>query len=80
MNTGIRELRADLAGLVRRAGAGQRVIVSVAGRPVAQLGPLEVGPGEGVTPPRRADPPRLGAPVPVWSGVRLDRLLREIRG
>ena len=38
---GIRELRASLAGLVRQAGTGERMVVTVDGRPVAQLGPLE---------------------------------------
>ena len=39
--TGIRDLRADAAAIVRRAGSGERVIITVAGRPVAQLGPLD---------------------------------------
>lgn len=76
---GIRELRSDLAAVVRRAGAGQRVVVSVGGRPVAELGPVGVDRGDGVQPPRRTDPPRLGDPVPVWPGLRLDRVLREVR-
>ena len=33
--TGIRDLRADAAAIVRRAGGGERVIITVAGRPVA---------------------------------------------
>ena len=37
---GIRELRADLTTHVRRAGAGQRVVITVDGQPIAQLGPL----------------------------------------
>ena len=39
--TGIRELRSDLAGAVRRATAGDRTIVTAHGRPVAQLAPLD---------------------------------------
>lgn len=77
---GIRELRADLAALVRRAGNGQQVVVSVGGRPVARLGPVDEVLDPSVLPPRRTDPPRLGAPVTVWSGVRLDRALKELRG
>ena len=87
---GIRELRTDLAALVRRAGTGQRVIVSVGGRAVAQLGPIEAEQGQtvladliasgAVVPPRRTDSARLGAPVAVYSGVRLDRALKELRG
>ena len=33
-----------------------------------------------LVPPRRTTPARLGAPVVVWSGVRLDRAFREVRG
>ena len=87
---GIRELRADLAAAVRRAGSGQRVVVSVDGRAVAQLGPIEAEQGQtvledlyasgAVIGPRRLDGPRLAPPVPVWSGVRLDRALKELRG
>ena len=42
---GIRELRNQVAAVVRRAAAGERVVVTVDGRPVAQLGPLEPGAG-----------------------------------
>ena len=77
---GIRELRADLAAAVRRAGAGQSVVVSIGGAPVARIGPVDEVLDPSVTPPRRTDPARLGKPVAVWSGVRLDRALRELRG
>jgi len=77
---GIRELRADLAALVRRAGNGQDVVVSVGGRPVARLAPLDETIDPSIIPPRRTDPPRLGPPIAVWSGVRLDRALKELRG
>jgi prevent-host-death family protein len=85
----IRELRANLAAAVRQAGAGHRVIVTVGGRPVAQLGPLDQGAGEPtlddlaarglVQRARRADrpPPDLVVAIPV--GTRLDRLLDEVR-
>lgn len=36
-----KELRNDVAGVLRRAEAGERITVTVSGRPVAQLGPLE---------------------------------------
>lgn len=81
MNTiGVRELRADLAALVRRAGAGQAVVVSVGGRPVARLGPAHEALDPSIVAPRRTDPARLGPPIAVWSGVRLDRALKELRG
>src|SRR4029453_1468454 len=38
---GIRELRNNVAAVVRRAAGGERVVVTVDGVPVAQLGPLE---------------------------------------
>src|SRR3546814_7451756 len=38
---GASELRANLAAALRQAGAGERVVVTVDARPVAQLGPIE---------------------------------------
>lgn len=38
--TGLRELRQDASTLIRRAEAGERIIVTVSGRPVAEIGPL----------------------------------------
>jgi prevent-host-death family protein len=86
--SGVRELRADLAGAVRRAAAGQRTVVTQHGRPVAQLAPLdEAAPAlehliaaGALIPPRRVTAWRPPHPVPVWSGVRIDRALRELRG
>jgi antitoxin (DNA-binding transcriptional repressor) of toxin-antitoxin stability system len=84
----IRALRAELAAAVRRAGQGERSVVTVGGRPTAQLGPLADRPADlaaliacgAVLPPRRTTPWRPPAPVAVWSGVRLDRVLAELRG
>jgi antitoxin (DNA-binding transcriptional repressor) of toxin-antitoxin stability system len=85
---GIRELRASLAEAVRGAQAGERTVVTVGGRPVAQVGPLDadapdlerlIGAGA-VIPPRRTSEWRPPEPVPVWAGVRLDQILRELRG
>jgi antitoxin (DNA-binding transcriptional repressor) of toxin-antitoxin stability system len=87
-STGIRELRAGLADAVRTAEAGERTVVTVGGRPVAQLGPLDadapdlerlIGSGA-VIPPRRTSDWRPPEPVAVWAGVRLDQILRELRG
>jgi prevent-host-death family protein len=84
----IRSLRAELAAAVRRAGTGDRIVVTVGGRPTAQLGPLDdhapdlerlVASGT-VVPPRRSGPFRPPAPVAVWAGVRIDRALAELRG
>ncbi len=37
---GVRELRNSVAAVVRRAAAGERLVITVDGRPAAQLGPL----------------------------------------
>ncbi len=85
---GIRDLRASLADAVRRAQAGHRTVITASGRPVAQLAPLdEAAPAldqllasGALVAPRRTSAFRAPAPVPVWSGVRIDRALRELRG
>ena len=87
---GTRELRADLSSTVRRAGAGERVVITVDGRPVAQLGPLEPI-GEDLTVEdlaargqlllaRREDRPDPEFSMPMWAGTRIDTLVREVRG
>ena len=40
-----RELRNDIAGILREAEAGTEFTVTVRGRPVAKLGPLDEAPG-----------------------------------
>jgi prevent-host-death family protein len=87
---GTRELRAHLATHVRRAAAGQRLVITAGGRPSAILGPVE-DTGRAVTmdalvaagavvAPRRLGGVRRAAPITVWSGVRLDRAFGEVRG
>ena len=86
---GTRELRANLAAALRQVGAGERLVITVDGRPVAQLGPLEP-PGSPtladlaasglVEPPRRAQPSAAPDPVDTAVDVRLDRVLTEVRG
>lgn len=87
---GIRQLRQDLAASVRRAAGGEHLVVTVDGRPVAQLGPLDGVAGQvrltdlvargSVLAPRRSRPFRPAPAVPVWAGARIDRLLAELRG
>jgi prevent-host-death family protein len=88
MRVGVRELRNQTAAWIRRAGDGERVIVTVDGRPVAQLGPID---GDGVSlddlaargllvPARRTDRGRPGTTYAPYSGFRLDRALQELRG
>ena len=87
----MRELRANLAATLRRAEAGQRIVVTIAGRPVAQLAPIEAPDTAQPTlddlaarglvlPARRADRPAPDILVPLPVGTRLDRLLVELRG
>jgi prevent-host-death family protein len=84
----VRALRADLATAVRRAAHGERIVVTVGGRPTAQLGPLDdhapdlarLVAGGGVRPPRRTATWRPPAPVTLWPGVRVDQALRDVRG
>ena len=87
---GIRELRANLANAARRAEAGERVVVTIDGRPVAQLGPVEpvdrrlsihdLAARGLITPARRSDRPEPEFVLPMWAGTRTDQLVREIRG
>ncbi|MGH9137298.1 MAG: type II toxin-antitoxin system Phd/YefM family antitoxin [Acidimicrobiales bacterium] len=87
----MRTLRANLAQALRRAESGERIVVTVGGRPVAQLGPVEADPDRGPTiddlvargllvRARRDDRPPPALTVPLWAGARIDRLLRELRG
>ena len=86
----VRSLRGQLAQTLRRAESGERIVITVGGRPVAQLGPVEADPGRGPTiedlvargllvAARRDDRPEPAATIPLWAGARIDRLLREIR-
>ncbi|HZB41014.1 MAG TPA: type II toxin-antitoxin system prevent-host-death family antitoxin [Ilumatobacter sp.] len=85
---GIRELRSRLAPAVRRAASGERTVITAHGRPVAQLAPLDEAAPDidrlissgALVPPRRSGLWRPPAAVAVWSGVRIDRALRELRG
>ena len=89
---GIRELRANVAALVRRAASGERVVITSDGVPVAVLGPLTPdGAGGGVTmddlvaaglvvPPGRGDRPEAPEPATLPIDTRSSRVLDELRG
>lgn len=88
---GIRDLRQQASTYIRRAGAGERIIVTVSGEPVAILSPVETlasgSPviadliaGGAVIAPRRTGAFSLGNPIIVHSGARIDQLLRQVRG
>ncbi len=86
---GIRQLRNQVAGVIRRARGGERIVVTVDGIPVAQLGPLEptgrpclddlIATGA-VLAPRRPDRPPPPPPAPLPVDARVDRVVAEIRG
>jgi prevent-host-death family protein len=89
---GIRELRNNVAAVVRRAAAGERITITVDGVPAAQLGPLSPGGGAltlddlvaaGLAlPPGRRDRPSASSAeaedVPV--DARPDSVLDQLRG
>ena len=87
---GVRELRGNVATYVRRAAAGERVVITVDGEPAAVLGPLEPA-GAGVTlddliaaglvqPAGRAQHPAEPEPSTLPIDVRSTRVLDEVRG
>ncbi len=87
---GVRDLRRGVSAAIRRAGAGERIVITVDGRPVAQLGPLEptdaqltvedlAARGQLVL-ARRDDRPEPEFSMPLWAGTRIDQLIREVRG
>ena len=88
---GVRDLRNHVAAALRRAESGERIVVTVDGRPVAQLGPLQPGlgaptladlAGTGLLEPPRADRAGMTDPEPEDPPVdaRVDRILDELRG
>ncbi|MCB1255619.1 MAG: hypothetical protein KDB26_00840 [Microthrixaceae bacterium] len=87
---GIRDLRQSITAMVRSAGAGNKVQITIDGHPVAQLGPIEndeptaslqdlADRGELVLAPDPARP-KAAAKVELWHGARIDHLIREVRG
>lgn len=87
---GVRELRNNVAAVLRRAAAGERVVVTVDGVPTAQVGPIEptasptledlVATGL-VQPPQRPDAsPSDPTPIDVAVDIRIDDVLAELRG
>ncbi len=86
----MRELRANVAALVRRASSGERVVITSDGVPVALLGPLSPA-GRDVTvedliaagllvPPGRRDHPAAPEATALPVDTRSSRVLDELRG
>lgn len=88
-SVGIRELRSALTAYVRRAQAGERVIVTIDGTPVAQLSTAGSDTGRitiddlvargAVIAPRRSGGFVPSEPLILAPGVRIDRALSEVR-
>jgi prevent-host-death family protein len=87
---GIRDLRNNVAAVVRRAASGERIVVTSDGVPVAVLGPITPG-AAGVTlddltaagllvPPGRLDHPEAPEPASLPVDTRSTRVLDELRG
>lgn len=87
---GVRDLRADLATHVRRAQVGERVIVTVDGRPAAQLAPItptgepdldDLAAAGLIRRPLRHDRPGAPTDLPMLPiDVTPDDVLAELRG
>ena len=70
-HVGIRELREQSATYIKRAQAGEEVVISVHGKPAATLA---------IIAPRRRGEFTLTAPLAINPGTRIDQALREVRG
>ena len=86
---GVRDLRAELATYLKRAEAGDRLIVTVDGRPIAQIGPLEpsgeptledlIALGLVKRPKNETKPPKV-QPAQTPIDISIDRIIQELRG
>jgi prevent-host-death family protein len=89
-SVGVRELRKNVAAVLRRAATGERIVVTVDGVPAAQLGPIEpttsptledlVASGLVQPPQRPGVAPAEPAPIDVAVDIRIDDVLAELRG
>jgi len=88
---GIRELRERSSTFIKRAGAGEQMIITVSGDAVATLGPItstatqtftltDLVASGAVVAPRRRDKYQIPKAVTFTSGSRIDQTLREVRG
>jgi prevent-host-death family protein len=86
---GIRELRNETSQVVRRARAGERIIVTVDGMPAAEIGPIGatteartiddlIVTGR-MLPRQSTAPPRPAQPVAVPGGRTTTQILDELR-
>lgn len=86
----VREFRKDLSRAIGLAHQGERVVITVDGTPMAQLGPLEplgrqpaledLAARGSIVLAQRSDRPDPTFSMPMWAGTRMDLLVREVRG
>lgn len=81
---GIRALQQNASGAVQRAAAGEVIVITDRGRPVARLVPIAASPlqqllDEGRARPARIHPWDLPEPLPAKGGPTLGELLAEVR-
>lgn len=86
----MRELRNNIAAVLRRAAAGERIVITVDGVPAAQLGPIEptaaptlddlVATGLVHAPLRPGAAATEPTPIDVAVDIRIDDVLAELRG
>ena len=85
----IRHLRNDVSRIVRRASAGERLIITSNGVPMAEIRPLQRSSSQEaiaelieagrLNPPRSTAPPRRAQPIE-FSGTRTsEEILEELR-
>ena len=83
-SVGIRALQQHASEVVRRAAAGETLLITDRGRPVARLMPIETTPLEqalatGLARPARRRPRDLAPPLPALGGSSLSELLADAR-
>ena len=81
---GIRALQQNASGVVQRTAAGEVIVITDRGRPVARLVPIAASPlqqllDEGRARPARIHPCDLPEPLPATGGPTLGELLAEAR-
>jgi prevent-host-death family protein len=73
-----RELRNDTAGLLRRVEAGEKIVITRRGKPVADLVPHERASGRWLTPSEVVEIRELASADPTW-GAELAAMRAEDR-
>lgn len=62
-----RELRNDTAGLLRRVEAGEKIVITRRGKPVADLVPHQPEPPRGLTPAEVIELREIASADPTWA-------------